>query len=87
LRDVVFRVHPLTDSDAREMTHEIRGVRLLDGIRGEPPADRDVLADVIQRVSQLVGNHPDIVELDVNPFVVFEAGGIAVDARIRVDEE
>jgi len=87
LRDVVFRVHPLTDSDAREMTHQIRGVTLLDGIRGEPPADREVLAEVIQRVSQLVGSHPAIIELDINPFVVFEAGGTAVDARIRIAEE
>ncbi len=87
LRDVVFRVHPLTDLDAREMTHQIRGVRLLDGIRGEPPADREMLAETIQRVSQLVGRHPEIVELDINPFVVFESGGTAVDARIRITGE
>lgn len=87
LRDVVFRVHPLTDIDAREMTHQIRGVRLLDGIRGEPPADREMLAETIQRVSQLVGKHPEIVELDINPFVVFESGGTAVDARIRITGE
>ncbi len=84
LRDVVFRVQPLTDVDAREMIGQIRGVKLLDGIRGEPPADRALLADVIQRISQLVGDHPDITELDINPFVVFESGGTAVDARIRV---
>ena len=84
LRDVVFRVHPLTDVDARAMTRQIRGVSLLDGIRGEPPADREALADVIQRVSQLVGSHSAIVELDINPFVVFETGGTAVDARIRI---
>ncbi|MHB1169551.1 MAG: acetate--CoA ligase family protein [Longimicrobiales bacterium] len=84
LRDVVFRVHPLTDVDARAMTRQIRGVSLLDGIRGEPPADRETLADVIQRVSQLVGSHPAIIELDINPFVVFESGGTAVDARIRI---
>ncbi|HEU5210135.1 MAG TPA: acetate--CoA ligase family protein [Longimicrobiales bacterium] len=87
LRDVVFRVHPLTDLDAREMTHQIRGVRLLDGIRGEPPADREMLAETIQRVSRLVGKHPEIVELDINPFVVFESGGTAVDARIRITGE
>jgi len=84
LRDVVFRVQPLTDIDAHEMTHQIRGAKLLGGIRGEPPVDREAIADVIQRVSWLVGNHPDIEELDINPFVVFESGGTAVDARIRI---
>jgi acyl-CoA synthetase (NDP forming) len=85
LRDVVFRIQPVTDIDAREMIAGIRGVKLLEGVRGEPPADRDLLAEVIQRVSQLVGEHPEITELDINPFVVFEAGGAAVDARIRID--
>jgi acyl-CoA synthetase (NDP forming) len=84
LGDVVFRVQPVSDVDAHEMVGAIRGVKLLDGIRGEPPADRALLAEVIQRVSQLVGDHPDIVEMDINPFVAFEHGGIALDARIRV---
>ena len=85
LRDVVFRIQPVTDIDAREMIAGIRGVKLLEGVRGEPPADRELLAEVIQRVSQLVGEHPEITELDINPLVVFEAGGAAVDARIRID--
>ncbi len=84
LRDVAFRVQPLTDLDAAEMIGAIRGVRLLEGMRGEPPADRAALADVILRISQLVGDHADIVEMDINPFVVFESGGTAVDVRIRV---
>jgi acetate---CoA ligase (ADP-forming) len=82
--DVTFRVQPVSDVDAAEMVRSIRGVRLLEGLRGEPPADMAVLEEMIQRVSQLVGDHPTIMELDINPFVVFESGGVAVDARIRI---
>ena len=85
LRDVAFRVQPVSDIDARDMIDSIRGARLLAGVRGEPPSDLDLLAEVIQRISQLVGDNPNIVELDINPFVVFEHGGIAVDARIRMN--
>jgi acetyl coenzyme A synthetase (ADP forming)-like protein len=84
LQDVVFRVHPLTDTDARSMVRSIRGYRVLEGVRGEPPSDQDAVAEVIQRVSQLMGENPDIVELDINPYLVQEQGGVALDARIRV---
>jgi acetyltransferase len=86
LRDVTFRVQPVTDLDAQEMIGAIRGVRLLEGVRGEPPVDRAMLAETIERVSQLAGSHAGIVELDINPFIAFPAGGTAVDARIRVRE-
>jgi acetate---CoA ligase (ADP-forming) len=85
LRDVVFRVHPVSDVDAAEMVGEIRGVKLLEGIRGEPPADRAAIENAIQRVSQLVGDHPEIAELDINPWLAFEHGGVAVDGRISLD--
>jgi acyl-CoA synthetase (NDP forming) len=84
LRDVVFRVQPVSDVDAQEMIQCIRGIRLLQGIRGEPPSDVGAIAEVIQRVSQLVGEHPAIRELDINPWVAFPDGGIAVDGRISV---
>lgn len=84
LKDVVFRVHPLTDLDARQMVQSIRGYRVLQGARGEPPADEDTLIEVVQRVSQLLGENPDIAELDINPFLVREHGGVALDARIRI---
>ena len=85
LKDVVFRVHPLTDLDARQMVESIRGGRVLQGVRGEPPSDVDAIVDVIQRVSQLMGDNPAIQELDINPFLVQEHGGVALDARIRVE--
>jgi acetate---CoA ligase (ADP-forming) len=84
LQDVTFRVQPVSDVDAAEMVRSIRAVKLLHGMRGEAPADLTALEEAIQRISQLVGDHPQIIELDMNPYVVFEQGGVAVDARIRV---
>jgi len=86
LKDVVFRVHPLTDLDARQMVQSIRGYKVLQGIRGEPPSDEEAIIDVIERVSQLMGENPAIAELDINPFLVQERGGVALDARIRIAE-
>ncbi|HSJ13768.1 MAG TPA: acetate--CoA ligase family protein [Longimicrobiales bacterium] len=84
LQDVTFRIHPVSDIDAHEMVRAIRGVKLLQGVRGEPPADLAAAEEAIQRISQLVGDYPQIAELDINPFVIFQSGGVAVDARIRV---
>lgn len=82
--DVVFRVQPLTEGDARQMVTSLRGHRLLEGVRGEAPVDRDMLVEVIQRVSQLVEAHEDILELDINPVLAHAEGGVAVDARVRI---
>jgi acetate---CoA ligase (ADP-forming) len=84
LRDVTFRIQPVSDIDADEMIRSIRGVTLLEGVRGEAPADLAALRETIQRVSQLVGDHPQLEEMDINPFIIFESGGLVVDARIRV---
>ncbi|HEU0054675.1 MAG TPA: acetate--CoA ligase family protein [Longimicrobium sp.] len=84
LHDVVFRVQPVSDVDAREMVRAIRSARLLQGVRGEPPADLAAVEEVIQRVSQLVGDHDAIREMDVNPWLAFPEGGVAVDGRISI---
>jgi acetate---CoA ligase (ADP-forming) len=86
LRDVVFRVHPLTDRDAAEMVRGIQGAPLLSGYRGSPPCDTAALEDTLLRVSQLVGDHPEIVEMDLNPLSVQPAGhgAIVLDSRIAV---
>lgn len=86
LSDVAFRLEPLSDLDARDMVRSIRGYRLLEGVRGEPAADIGAIIDVILRVSQLVGDHDTILELDINPFLVFEHGGIAADAHLALGE-
>ena len=86
LKDVVFRLCPVTDSDAAEMIGELRGYPLLTGVRGTEPANLEFLQEMLQRVSMLVSDHPQIVELDVNPLKAFSARDrcVAVDARVRV---
>ena len=84
LKDVAFRVQPVAEVDAREMIESIRARKLLEGVRGEPAVDRDALVEVIQRISQLVGEHHRIAELDINPFLALPEGGVALDARIAL---
>jgi len=86
LKDVVFRVHPLTDLDAREMVNGVRGARMLSGYRGAPPGDVAALEQTLLRVSQLAGDHPEIVEMDVNPLKVLVPGRgcVVLDARVAV---
>jgi acetyl coenzyme A synthetase (ADP forming)-like protein len=88
LGDVTFRLPPVTDVDAREMIGSIRGANLLAGVRGERGVDADRVAEVIQRVSQLVGDHRRIGELDINPFLAFPDAGdcVAVDGRVLLGE-
>ena len=82
VKDVVFRVAPLTHLDATEMVQSIRSFPLLKGVRGEKPVDLEAAVDAILRVSQLVTDFPEIVELDVNPLILYEKGALAVDMRI-----
>lgn len=86
LRDVAFRVQPVSTVDASEMIRSLRGYRILEGVRGEKGVDLEQLAEVIGRVSQLVGDQPEIREMDINPFLAFPQGqdSVAVDARFRV---
>lgn len=88
LGDVVFRVAPITDRDADEMLHGIRGRKLLEGYRGQPAADEAAIREVLLRVSQLVDEVPEIDDLDINPMVVMAPGQGArvLDARIHVGE-
>ena len=84
LRDVVFRGHPVTDVDARDMVRGIRAYRLLEGVRGDTSVDLVALEEIVQRVSQLAGEHEAIVELDINPLVAFPDRVVALDARVRI---
>jgi acyl-CoA synthetase (NDP forming) len=89
MKDVVFRVPPLTDLEAREMIQQIRGYSLLRGVRGEAPVDHDALAEILQRFSQLAEDLPEIAEIEINPLLVFPQGSDfrAVDARVRLGGE
>jgi acetyl coenzyme A synthetase (ADP forming)-like protein len=86
LGDVQFRVAPLTDRDADELLHGIRGSRLLQGYRGHPPADVDALRELLLRIARLAEDVPEIAELDLNPVIALPPGNGCriVDARIRV---
>ena len=84
MKDVVFGVSPLTDTDAERMVTSIRGLPLLQGARGTEPADLSALVSTLLRVDALVSAFPTIVELDLNPFFAQSVGGRAADARIRV---
>ncbi len=86
-QDVRFGVLPLGTTDAGDMIRGIRGYRLLEGVRGEPGADQDLLVEVLLRLAQLSQRHPRIRELDINPFLAGSDrnSARAVDARIRVE--
>jgi acetyl coenzyme A synthetase (ADP forming)-like protein len=86
LGDVGFRIAPLTDRDADELLRGIRGLPLLQGYRGHPPADLDALRELLLRVSRLAVEVPEIVELDLNPVMAMSPGHGCriVDARIKV---
>jgi acyl-CoA synthetase (NDP forming) len=84
LHDVAFRVAPFSRSEAAAMLGEIRAHTLLDGVRGQPPVDKQAIVDALLRMAQLVTDFPEITELDINPFVAYEQGqgGIAIDMRL-----
>jgi acyl-CoA synthetase (NDP forming) len=86
LKDVSFRVAPLTRNDAYEMIKQIRGFPILKGARGRKPADIDALVDVIMKISALVTENHEIAEVDLNPVLAFEEGASVVDTRIILHE-
>ena len=87
LKDVTFRLIPMTEIDAREMVSEIKAAKIIEGVRGEAPRDVDALVDVILKVSKMVEQNPEIIELDCNPTFVYEKGkgALVVDARIIIE--
>jgi acetyl-CoA synthetase (ADP-forming) len=86
LKDVSFRVAPITERDANEMVREIKAFKILEGIRGQPPADIDAIVDILLKISKLVMENPMIDEIDLNPVFVYEDGAKAVDTRILIKE-
>lgn len=82
LKDVTFRVAPITEQDAQEMITEVKAYPLLKGYRNVPPTDTDAIVKILLSTSKLVMDHQEIGELDLNPVIVYEKGAITVDARI-----
>jgi acyl-CoA synthetase (NDP forming) len=87
LKDVSFKVTPVSPQDAAEMIREIKGYKLLSGFRGQPPVDLPALEQMLVRVSQFIEAHPEVKELDLNPVFAYPQGAIAVDARINVEDQ
>ena len=82
LKDVTFRLPPVSKSDALGMMAEIKGAPILKGVRGAKPADVDSVAEIVVKVGKMVMDFPDIAELDMNPVFAYEHGAVVVDARI-----
>ncbi len=85
LKDVSFRICPITRADAAEMLDELKGAALLDGARGRKPASRAAIVDALMKIGGegglLMTHGEDIAEADINPLIVSETGAVAVDAR------
>ena len=82
IKDISFRLAPIDKSEALKMIKEIKSFKILDGYRGHPKADINSIADSLVGLSNLVSDHPEIKELDINPLIVGEKGCLAVDVRI-----
>ncbi len=85
MRDVVFRVLPISEDAAAEMIEEIKGYPLLKGYRGQS-ADIPAVRELLLKISHLILTHPEIKELEINPVILYHSGYLAVDARIFIDE-
>jgi 3-hydroxypropionyl-CoA synthetase (ADP-forming) len=83
-RDVMFRLAPITENDAKEMLSGIRSHRLLEGYRAFGPADEQAITSILLAVSKLVCENEEVGELDLNPIIVHEKGATAVDARVTL---
>jgi acetyltransferase len=88
MKDVNFRIYPITDLDAREMITRLKGYKLLKGVRGEKGINVNAIIEILQRLSQLIGDFPCIKEMDMNPFMAFPEKDkcLALDARISLHE-
>jgi len=84
LKDVVFKIAPVTELEAKEMLSSIKASKLLDGVRGKKGINKEMAVDIIQRVSQLVTDFPQIREMDMNPIIALHNKVFVVDARIKI---
>jgi len=85
LKDVTFRIAPITEADAKEMITEVKAYPILKGYRNQPPADIEAIIRILVNTSRLVMDYPEIKELDLNPIMVYKKGAKTVDARIILE--
>ena len=86
LKDVTFRLAPVTADEATSMVEGIQAAEILNGVRGAPGVDKDAVASIITALSDLVNDFPQFAEVDLNPVLAAKGGATAVDVRIIVDE-
>ncbi|MEN3014382.1 MAG: acetate--CoA ligase family protein [Endomicrobiia bacterium] len=86
LNDISFRIVPISKTEAYEMISELKAYKILKGIRGEKPVDIDAVVEVLLRISQLLKDFPQIIELDINPLACFEKEVLGLDARIIISD-
>jgi acetyltransferase len=84
MKDVIFKIAPVTDVEVRDMLSSIKAAPLLNGIRGEKGVNKDGVIEIIQRTSQLITDFPMIQEMDLNPIIAYEDQVLTVDARIKI---
>jgi acyl-CoA synthetase (NDP forming) len=84
LKDVTFRVAPVSPEEARKMVTEIAAYPIIKGVRGQKPRDEAALANALSRLSQLTVDFPEIKELDANPVMLYEDGLLIVDSVIKL---
>jgi acyl-CoA synthetase (NDP forming) len=87
LKDVAFRIVPLARRDASQMIREIKGYPLLEGYRGQEPANITALEDLLLELSAFVDKTPQIKEMDLNPIFAYKNGAVAVDARVILESK
>jgi acyl-CoA synthetase (NDP forming) len=85
LKDVAFRIVPVSERDAEEMIRDIKGFPVLDGYRGAAPADLSALQHILRTISDFVEATPAVKEIDLNPVYAYPDGALAVDARIILE--
>jgi acyl-CoA synthetase (NDP forming) len=85
LKDVAFRIVPLNRRDASQMVREIKGYPLLEGYRGQEPANITALEDLLLKLSDFVDKNPKIKEMDLNPIFAYKDSALAVDARVILE--
>lgn len=87
LRDVSFRIAPVSEEEAIEMMKEIKASRILEGYRNTPPVDKKSIAKVIIAAAKLLEENPEVDSLDLNPVIAYSDGALVVDARVILKKE
>lgn len=85
LQDVTFRICPVTRIDIKEMIHDIKGIKMLKGYRGQSSCDLNALIDIIMTISEISLNYSIIKTIDLNPIIVYEKGAVVVDAKVLLN--